>query len=504
MHLLKRHTNSPQRGGALLVSLILMTVIAGLGMGLVQVNHALTRRQTTAIDTKRALYVAEAGLSEAFHALAIGQGGNVGTPEEPAAFGKGLFWVEAEQAKDGSVMLSSVGLVGTGRYAISHVVTPSSSSSLAPAGVFGLDQVVIGAGAVLDGWNPADGAYQEPGALGLAGDVTGTNASVSSNGDIQVQADPTTGLGGTVFGDVCPGPTGRLTLEPGARITGTTLPQTTTLTLPILPAPTLPAWTAPLDEITGEGQLGKLLVEAGTRVTLRGPLTLVLKKLAIKPGGTLVVDTSDGDVMVYVTKTLVGKPGSTLTLAPDGIGKTAFLVGAPAADPTLVTVVDLQSAGDFNGLLYAPDREVQVAADLRVFGSVVGKNVVLAPGARLTFEVGADSGFDLPGMTGLPQLLSWRPDPLPDEPLVNSRLNATAALALLGRESKPAFDSHEEFEVQIKYKDFAGNKQKVLANLSTFDWSVVKKVKSVKWKDPVTGKMKKVKNLEDLEDLIDD
>ena len=57
---------------------MVVMVIASLGAGLIQMHGAIKRRQMQRVDNKRALYIAEAGLSEAFIAVTHGKSGNVG------------------------------------------------------------------------------------------------------------------------------------------------------------------------------------------------------------------------------------------------------------------------------------------------------------------------------------------------------------------------------------------------------------------------------------------
>ncbi|MCB9912344.1 MAG: hypothetical protein H6827_05070, partial [Planctomycetes bacterium] len=70
-----RTQHSSRRGAALISALMLVAAVATLGAGLVQVSSVSTRRQNLSIDTVRALYVAEAALSEAYFAVAQGRGG---------------------------------------------------------------------------------------------------------------------------------------------------------------------------------------------------------------------------------------------------------------------------------------------------------------------------------------------------------------------------------------------------------------------------------------------
>ena len=89
-----------RRGGALALSLMVVFVISILAASFLRLSSGATRRQAQSVDRKRAFYLAEAGLAEAFSGITFGRSGRVGSTERPAVFGEGLFWVEAEQIDD--------------------------------------------------------------------------------------------------------------------------------------------------------------------------------------------------------------------------------------------------------------------------------------------------------------------------------------------------------------------------------------------------------------------
>ena len=115
MHLstVRLHTAArSRRGGALAASLFVAILLAGLGAGLVQLQTSVTQRHLASIDRARALYIAEAGLAEATHALAQGRSGVIGAADAPARHGSGLYWVESHEAGEGQLRLVSTGIVG--------------------------------------------------------------------------------------------------------------------------------------------------------------------------------------------------------------------------------------------------------------------------------------------------------------------------------------------------------------------------------------------------------
>jgi len=122
-------------------------LVAVLGVGLIGMQSAITRRHAQGVDLKRALYAAEAGVAESFAALTLGRSGEVGSPEQPARFGRALYFVEAAPAPDGDVRLRSTGLAGSARFSVEAVVRPGVDPA-ATDGVHGPHGLTIDEGLV--------------------------------------------------------------------------------------------------------------------------------------------------------------------------------------------------------------------------------------------------------------------------------------------------------------------------------------------------------------------
>ena len=85
-----------RRGTALTAALVVVVTIASLGAYLIQVQAAMARRQAMSIDTRTALYTAEAGLAEAAYQVSQGRSGTIGSKESPAEFNGHKYWVESD------------------------------------------------------------------------------------------------------------------------------------------------------------------------------------------------------------------------------------------------------------------------------------------------------------------------------------------------------------------------------------------------------------------------
>src|SRR5687767_3777572 len=84
-----------RRGSVLVLSLVAVATVVVFAASFSQFASSVANRQAQAVHRKRAFYMAEAGLAEAFAGFSCGKSGNVGTAEAPALLGDGVFWVEA-------------------------------------------------------------------------------------------------------------------------------------------------------------------------------------------------------------------------------------------------------------------------------------------------------------------------------------------------------------------------------------------------------------------------
>ena len=144
-----------ESGFALVLSLILTTVVAGLCIGFVRMAEFTARGQTGAVDQMRAFYLAEAGLAEAFNAVRMGRNGKIGSEAIPAAYGDGLVWVESRQADDHRVWLRSTAVVRAGRATLGLIIDPEEP----PLGFFADEELIIESALVVDGFDSRERSY---------------------------------------------------------------------------------------------------------------------------------------------------------------------------------------------------------------------------------------------------------------------------------------------------------------------------------------------------------
>jgi hypothetical protein len=459
----------------LVIALMVTIGVAMLGACLLQFSASTTRSQIQGVDKKRAFYLAEAGLSESMYGLMVGESGNLGTPDNPAKFGDGVFWVEATKSRDGRVMLDSTGLCGSGRASLSIVVEKHGDSS-ASLGIFSNGDLVVRAGSRIDSYDPGAGLIE-----GLLGGGSGTAGRVGSNGNIEVQASKYSTT--RIEGDVTPGPAGTVTSGTGVTITGSTAPRSAPFTLPAIEVPAL-ASLGDLSHVahetltipTGEHRYGALTVGTGAELLVVGPQTIVASSMVLQNGAKLAFDTSGGAVTIYVTDYMNFGASTTIDNRQHDPAKAHFMVGASQTvdrngdgidDPPIT----FSSTGKLYATIYAPSASLTLGSSLELYGAVTAANLVLSENAKLHFDEALveDDGTG-PGSV---KLVSWKVLELPDMPLVGLRLDPVVALRQAGATLLSPVASHQDVEFKIEYIDKCGKDVVWAGEEAKFDWSKV-------------------------------
>ena len=451
-----------REGSVLVAALVVVLVVGALAAGMFQMTSAVTRRQNQAVDLKEAFYLAEAGLAEAVAGVAVGKSGNVGSEAEPAVFGSGLFWVEAEELGAELVRLECTAMQGGASVTLAHVVR-RGKESVGLLGVFSDEALLALPGTLIDAFDSSAGPYAPD--SGLRGRV-GSNESITLEGTAEL---PT-----VVQADVAPGPTGTLTLEGDVRLSGTTDPALAVTELPAITPPSFelqPGTThvsgVPLVVNPGGLALEFLHVGAESEVILEGPLQLVVGELTLAPGGELSFETTGGAVEVTVLDDLQLASGSTVsTSGSDPAAVTLQLAGETAAP------VELAASAAFHGVFYAPLAEVHVAQTFEVFGALVGKKLVFTGPGRVHFDTYL---IELGERAAKPEHVSWRIVELSSE-LVEGSSDPFQILGLDPGLLPAPRDAHADQVLVIGYVDHDGAFQTYEGWESLFDWPSVARV----------------------------
>ena len=501
-----------RRGGALAIALIVgVTLAAGAGALLLFTMH-FTRRQANAVHDQRAFYLAEAGLSEAYQAVVMGQSGRIGSQAGPVASGEGLFWVDSTRNADGTVELESTALVGLGRSSLSIVVERTEE----PLGIFADEDIVIDAPLLVDGYDSEAAPYEEqvelpsiapdPARIVYDNEVVSVVCVSEPNGDMfydylrrengvyyykdteprlsmfdrtwearerfdarqadgETTIDVTTGGGGrlatngsvylsapdgmsvAVFGDVIPGPEGRVVAGDGVTVSGHTQPRSEPVELDPVEAP--PVTMLPAVEHGGvvplvipPSTLGyeALRVLPDADLVIQGPSTVVLGTLELHENAALFVENLGGPVDLYVTQAADLKPGSILQVeSQDTSQLTLRLVGAP-------TPVRLGATSEFRGMIYGPEAEVAIELPFELYGALVARRFELAAGVRLHYDSGVAGGG---GRLSLPTLVAWDVTEVPPE-FKTRRMTPLEALEIEADDVLTLEDSVESYSWTVR------------------------------------------------------
>ncbi|MBI3819725.1 MAG: hypothetical protein HY286_13600 [Planctomycetes bacterium] len=488
-----------ERGSALIVSVVIVMLAAALGAAMLQMQVGMTLNSKGSTNKKRAFYIAEAGISEAFLALTEGKSGNIATASVPAIFGDGVYWVEAHEQPDNKVALFSNALCGSGRFSISMVVQ-KSQNTIASLGFFANTQMTVGAGAIFDGYDSTMGTYDTQAHQTAAGISTGAGAAVNANSDITVNG-PTfalnllgipvaSGPNTYIFGDAHPGISKNLLAMPNTVITGSTSPNVKTLGLPAVAPPSGTSLgnaiqtqsTVTLE--AGEHHYDKYRVTANCKLRLRGPEVFVLGQFTLDANAQLEFDTTDGPVLVYVSDYLCWTAKSRLVNSSKDPKNVAVLVNANktldyTGDGKVDPPVTVASTGEFYGTFYSPNAAFTWPAETRVYGTVAGKQLTYAQGARCSFDKALLKSSNV--IKSLPVLNAWRVVSLPDTPLTQSQQDPLTKLKILGVTPIPSATAAAESVLHMTYMDTSGVLKTFTGDAKTCDWNLVGSILTTVW-----------------------
>ena len=514
-----------RRGTALTAALVVVVTIASLGAYLIQVQAAMARRQAMSIDTRTALYTAEAGLAEAAYQVSQGRSGAIGSKESPAEFNGHKYWVESAGFGGNEISLTATALAGKSRFSVNLQVLPNQNP-VAVLGVFGDEGVLIGDRVLVDGYDARKGDYPSSCASGLGFTTTGSGAVVGSNGDVVIDdglggedqlvarvaaalrgplqgrslpwlfesTDPILekrhdhGREGTfpestmILGTVSAGPGGVVLPGPATRIDAIEERESEA----VLPEVVLPgdlAFGGPgIQEISGRSEwkgaaqrVDGLVVRPGGSLHLVGPLVLQTGSLVLEPGARLVVDDSGGPVTLYCTGSFDAQAGSLVGMAQESRQLHGFTLLVPRpADPEDDERVTLDGLGDLRGVIYTPGDRLTIRAGLKIYGSVVARHVTLDDDAWVTIDQALEVGGD--GLPALSKSRRWQVVTPSDEDV------AVAARS----QAKPPTELAAEKVLEVIYMDENDVRATYSGHVDRFDASLAERIVAVRWQDPDT------------------
>lgn len=456
-----------RRGSAMVISIVGVFAVAAMSAVFLQMSHTITKRQTHSADLKRAMYLAEAGLAESYIGLSMAKTGNVGSSAEPALFGDGLFWVEAEEVDSTMVQLESTALAGSARITLGLVVE-RADVSIGSLGFYSQQELVVAPGATIDSYDSAAGAYADQVASGEnnSAAIVGSNAGIMLNG---------TSSATTIRGDVVPGPRSSVTQRGTVTVTGSTQSRGSSIELPA-PEPPAPATdrgvmhTSPIPLVISSGVQGIASLSIGPDATavVVGPATIVASNVALAPGATLEFDVAEGPVDFFVAGDFLADAGAILSNTSDDPTRASIQL-TERADSSFGSVT-LGDGVSFFGTVYAPESNVTLGVGSEICGAVVADSLTLGENASLHFDLAIARGD-----TTLPKLVNWRVLEVPAG-LAASSSDPFRLMGVDRTSLRSPAESHEMQWLDLEYVNDRGVTETYSGWEPSFDWMDVDEV----------------------------
>ncbi len=370
------------RGSALLISLILMLMLAGLGMMTIDRSNDDLDLSYNTLHDEQAFHVAEAGAKRALVELAANASWRTGFTNE--SFCGGMFTVVVRDSSTDSTLLDTVEVISIGEIAgglsqVELTLVPDEFSPFSYA-LFGDDWVEIKNSALTDSYNSDSGTY--------AATAIFDEGDVGSNGDIDVKNSADIG------GDLATSFEGGLDINPGATVAGDTTSAADEQTMPPVSAAEFAAALASNDNATGLS--GSYSYNAGAKtlyitndVTLQSG-TYFFTDITFKNGATMEL-AAGAEVVIYVDGNIEVKNSATIN---DG--------GSPK-DLQIYSSGDfiLKNSGDCYATFYSPEGNADLRNSGDFYGSVIANTLVVHNSAGFHYDRGlsevkrtGDDGFE--------------------------------------------------------------------------------------------------------------
>jgi hypothetical protein len=380
-----------------------MLAVVMLTGAFVRISGAASTRVAGGVDDTRAAHLAEAGIREGMTAIGQGLSGNVGTMDEPAYQGDGVFWVEANDLGNGLIELRSTALSGSGRAAVAAIVRGSATDlPLFSNTLASKEGLTLNEGVMIDSYDSALGSYASQVASSLDGfSYAGKNGSVACNKGIALNANV------HVFGDATPGPGYGVTKPPSAKVSGDTTPLTEPLTFPPIEIPSV-TQTSSLTLASGTMDFlapgihgfDSLALGKASTLTVAGPATLVVNSFAGYKDAKMVVDATGGPVTIYVRDKYFHDNGFNAGPSPGSPMALAFLIDA-AQDITF------PSASKVSGAYYAPNASLTFTSSNEAWGSFVANKVSMSNDMKFHYDENLGKYWDKEGDADGDGVIAW-------------------------------------------------------------------------------------------------
>ncbi len=184
------HRSDPRSGSALILAVVSVVLLLGMAAALLRIGMASKKEHLSATDRLKALYIAEAGLSQGVASAMAGAVPPIGTSAAPVSFSNGNYW--GTTVNDAVNHTTTITCYGTSRGSTRGMEAVLKQSS---DGIY--------ANAVFAGNSSANSAYQMKfGGTGAQADQI--NGNIYSGGNILINGNAaingTASAAGTISG----------------------------------------------------------------------------------------------------------------------------------------------------------------------------------------------------------------------------------------------------------------------------------------------------------------
>lgn len=435
-----------RRGSTLVTVVVLVGALTVLSLIFLRVGARVTEEQLASVENSRAVYLAEAAISEAVEAMRSGGTGGIGSIDAPATLGDGVFWVEAKDLGNDLTQLDAMAMKEGGRAALRVVVDTTGSTAGGTGGgsggkdafftmLFSESNIHLKQDVSIDSWDSSLGTYASQATNTKDGfTYAGSLGGAAGNGGIQVDSNV------HVFGDVRPGPGESVSMSSSAYVSGSTTPANKDITLAPITLPTIVG--VPLPYVVGNGQTKtinsgnhvytNMTLGKNSKLTIKGPSTILMGGFTTGTGVTVEVDCTNGPVMVYDTGIWSVDKNFSLGPTTGSPVEAAFMISSPGT-------VQFDQGSKIKFGFYAPDATIKVDQGAEVWGALVASDIQIDQGTHFHFDTNLakvelpwsipDSYFGFDEAYGV-DVVSWTKIEFPGVELRGDRRDPLSVLGL--------------------------------------------------------------------------
>lgn len=379
-----------ERGGALLIALMLVIMLSLLGIFAVRNSDTDIDLSFNNQHTEKSFYIAEAGAKRAYAQLLDSTGWSAGygaTSYNGGTYAVRLVDSLGDSTLFDTLLIQSVGDFNQTRSAVELTCTPEYIYPFHYA-MFAGTSIYMDKNTCTDSYNSDSGTYAAT-VLDSMGDI-GSNGTIGTSKDVDIGGSANVATPGGI------------TLGVNNTVTGDTSSTADTVDLDIIPQSEYDWAKANSNALSGL---------SGTNFSYNNGT----KKLTAGAGGNIIMQSG-----VYYFSEIYLDQGSTITLAA-GASVTIYITGDitfcqnsttnAGGQPSDLMIwskgnLDFNQYNIFHGTFYSPNAHIQYDQTSQVYGSIVGNTIQLDQGA--CFHYDRSLAKVTHGTTGHFYIVAWK------------------------------------------------------------------------------------------------